>query len=105
MTKFGNFLWYTRIIFVYGNGDGYGFVWNWFNPLSWILSVLTLVAYVLLEGVINVKGSLHYIGFGMNPYFKSYPEELVWLKPGELSPKAQRRREELLKAGYNEDEI
>lgn len=70
---------WLRIARFYKNGNG--FVWNWFNPLSWIIAPIFFLTNVLLEGIIDTWKYRYEIGFGMDPYFKKHPDKLMWLKP------------------------
>jgi hypothetical protein len=72
-------LW-LRIAKFYKNGSGFGFVWNWFNPLSWFIAPIFFLTSVFLEGIIETWEYRHQIGFGIAPYFKKHPDRLVWLK-------------------------
>lgn len=62
----------------YHNGDGAGFIWNWFNPLSWIVSPLLFIIYIFVEGYPKTIKNKHDIGFGMDPYFVEHPDEIEW---------------------------
>jgi hypothetical protein len=72
-------LW-ARIFRFYKNGSGFGFVWNWINPLSWIFAPTIFLTSCVLYGTIETWKERHSIGFGIDPYFKSNPSKLVWVK-------------------------
>lgn len=42
MTKIGRILKACWMIRVYRDGDGFGFVWRWWNPLTWVVAPLAL---------------------------------------------------------------
>ncbi len=69
----------TYVIKVYKNGSSVGFVWRWWNPLSWVLFPLLCifsVLYVGIPGTIEDKAAL---GLGVDDYFKIFPEQLKWI--------------------------
>jgi hypothetical protein len=80
MKPLASFILWARICHFYKNGSGFGFVWNWFNPLSWIISPIIYLTSCIFYGTLDTWKYRHEIGFGMNPYFKKHPEKLVWLK-------------------------
>lgn len=80
MTPLGTALKFARVIRVYRNGDGYGFVWRWWNPLAWIIVPLMIAYAVLLQGVPETIRGKHDVGLGLSPWFIEHPERLEWLK-------------------------
>ena len=79
MTPVGRLLKFARVIRVYKNGDGHGFVWRWWNPLAWIAAPLLIIFAILAQGVPETLKERHYVGIGMNPWFVQHPERLEWL--------------------------
>lgn len=67
------------MIRVYRDGDGFGFVWRWWNPLAWIAAPLAFIVGVLVQGVPETLRYKHNLGFGMNPWFVENPERLEWI--------------------------
>lgn len=76
-------LW-SRMLKFYKDGSVFGFVWNWFNPLSWIFSPIMFLTGIFLYGMLETWKYRYQLGFGMNPYFKEHPEKLVWIKRTKL---------------------
>lgn len=76
---FGKFLYYSRIIRLYVDGDATGMLFNYWNPLSYPFILGFLLASILLFGIIETQKTLHRLGLKMNPYFISHPNELYWL--------------------------
>jgi hypothetical protein len=70
-----------RIAKFYKNGSGFGFVWNWFNPLSWLVAPILFLTNTILFGIIETWKYRHEVGIGLDPFFKKYPEKLEWVKP------------------------
>lgn len=79
MNKLGQMFYYLRVIRVYKNGDGFGFVWRWWNPVAWVFAPLLFVASAIMEGVPDTWTNRHNLGFKMDPYFVNHPEKLEWL--------------------------
>ena len=80
MRKITEFIIWLRVCRFYKNGNGFGFVWNWINPLSWIFAPIIFLTSCLLYGIIETWKEKHFIGFGMHPYFKNNPSKLIWVK-------------------------
>ena len=84
MTFVGRFLWNSRTIKIYHDGDCIGFVWNWINPLSWLFAAiivpLSVIFTVLMEGLKGVdKHFWAAVGVTMNPFFTRNPDKLRWI--------------------------
>lgn len=80
MTSTGKFLYYTKAAKFYYNGDGMGFRWRLWNPITWALLPPLIMLYIGLYGVVDLKKNKHDIGISMNPFFKKNPEQLNWFK-------------------------
>lgn len=78
LTWFGKLCCTLYMVNVYKDGDTYGFTWRWWNPLSWVAALGCFVLMVLVQGWPETMKYKHEIGFGLSPYFKENPEELVW---------------------------
>jgi hypothetical protein len=74
----GKVMYYTGAAKFYHNGDGSGFVWRYYNPVSWVFIILTIIASILLEGIPETFFRPFDLGFGMDPYFKKNPDQLKW---------------------------
>ena len=79
MNPFGKLLMMLYIVRVYRNGDGFSFVWRFWNPLSWVLAPIAFLGCAYSEGVPYTLEYKHEIGFGIDPYFIKHPEQLEWL--------------------------
>lgn len=79
MNKLGQMFYYLRVIRVYKNGDGFGFVWRWWNPVAWIFAPLLFLISAVLEGVPYTWAERYTLGFKLDPYFVDHPEQLEWL--------------------------
>ena len=80
MKPLAKFVLWSRICRFYKNGSGFGFVWNWINPLSWIIAPIIFLTHTILYGILETWKYRHNVGLGIDPYFKKHPEKLVWLK-------------------------
>lgn len=69
-----------KVAKVYRDGDGYGFVWRWWNPLSWIIAPIVFVVACGFDGIPQAWQGRSYLGFGMSQYFIKNPDKLEWLK-------------------------
>jgi len=79
LTSLGRFLYRGKIIRVYRDGDGHGFMWRWWNPLVWIAAPLAFAFVCLMQGIPEAIKYKHVAGFGMKPWFIDHPERLEWL--------------------------
>jgi len=79
MNKLGQMFYYLRVIRVYRNGDGFGFVWRWWNPVSWLFAPLLFALSAFFEGVPYTWKTKYNVGFGIDPYFIKHPEQLEWI--------------------------
>lgn len=79
MNKLGLLLYSMMVIRVYKDGDDFGFVWRWWNPLSWILAPLAFIGMVSYYGVPYTLNNTHEVGFKICPYFVENPQQLEWL--------------------------
>jgi hypothetical protein len=79
MNTLGKLFAYLRVIRVYKDGDTYGFVWRWWNPVAWLFAPLTFMAMSFFEGVPYTFKNRYEVGFGINPYFIDNPNEMKWL--------------------------
>lgn len=79
LNRLGRALKALRMIRVYKDGDGVGFVWRWWNPLTWIAFPSYFALAVLIQGLPETLRYKHYIGIGMKPWFIDHPERLEWL--------------------------
>ena len=79
MNTLGKIFAYLQVIRVYRNGDGFGFVWRWWNPVTWVFAPLLFAVAAFFEGVPATVENRHNIGFVMDPYFIDNPEQLEWI--------------------------
>lgn len=80
MKLLGKVIVWLHVCKFYKNGSGVGFVWNWFNPLSWIIAPIIFLTNVFLFGILETWKYRHEVGIGINPFFEKHPEKLVWMK-------------------------
>lgn len=80
MNTLGKIFAYLHVISVYRNGDTYGFVWHWWNPISWVFGPLAFIALAFFEGVPTAIKNKHDVGFGIDPYFVSNRDQLEWIR-------------------------
>lgn len=62
----------------YHNGDGAGFVWRWWHPLSWVLAPLFFLLHCGACGVPDAWRYRHETGLRMDPWFIKNPSHLEW---------------------------
>ncbi len=79
MTPLGRTLKALRMIRVYKDGSGHGFIWRWWNPLSWVMAPACFIFVVLMQGLPETLKYKHDVGFGMKPWFIENPDRLEWL--------------------------
>ena len=79
MTPLARFLKLARVIRIYRDGDGHGFVWRWWNPLTWLIAPLAIAFVILMQGIPQTITNKHDVGVGMKPWFVEHPERLEWL--------------------------
>ena len=72
------------LIRIYRNGDTFGFLWRWWNPLSFIAAGLTFLITALAVGFPAAWQDREYCGLVMSPYFERYPDKLTWMSWSEV---------------------
>jgi hypothetical protein len=79
LTKFAKLLVKLKAFRVYSlkssNKFG-GFLWNWLNPLSYILAPLMFTIQGFIEGFPEAWKNRHELGFRINPWYKD--KEIEW---------------------------
>lgn len=80
MNTLGKLFAYLRVIRVYRDGDTYGFVWRWWNPIAWFFAPIAMLLMAFFEGVPYTIANKHEVGFGIGPYFIRNPDQLEWLE-------------------------
>lgn len=80
MRPLAKFLYYTRAAKFYYDGDTLGFVWRFWNPISWVLLPLIVILYAVIVGVPQAYKDKNGMGIGINNYFKKHPDRLQWFK-------------------------
>lgn len=76
-------MYYLGIFKVYHNGDGYGVIGRYWNPLFWLQFIVLFFISTLLSGAIETWKEKHDLGLGIDPWFKEHPEELEYWFPGQ----------------------
>jgi hypothetical protein len=75
LSLFGKVLIQLKIVRAYHNGDTVGFVWRFWNPLSWMCIPVYILVYILIDGI--SKLTLSECLFTVEPFFKTHPFEWV----------------------------
>lgn len=75
----GKICYYLKIGRFYANGDGVGFIFNYWNPLSYPIMILNIVISIFLYGVFDTIRDRSGLGFCINPYFQKHPHLLYWI--------------------------
>lgn len=79
-SKLAMFLYYTKICHFYHNGDLAAYVFNYWNPLAWIVATILIVIYVLMAGIPELIKYPEDIGLRVSPYFKENNIPIEWIK-------------------------
>ncbi len=79
MTPLGRALKAAYMIRLYRDGYGHGFIWRWWNPLTWVVVPFVVLLVILIQGVPETLRHPHEIGFGIHPYFIENPDRLEWI--------------------------
>lgn len=80
LTNFIKLLRSFKVIYLYKDGDTFGFVWNWWNPISWFFVPILVILNIFLYGYTDTMKYKHELGIGMKPFFKENPDKLEWMK-------------------------
>lgn len=67
--RLAKFLYYTGTTKIYHNGDGLGFIWRWYHPLTWVLAPLFILITILLYGFLKSWNRRENLGLRIDPYF------------------------------------
>lgn len=78
ITPVGAFIRASKAGRFYHNGDGAGFVWRWWHPLSWVGAPLMFLALCIAEGVPCAWRWRQDAGLRLSPWFVMNPERLEW---------------------------
>lgn len=78
LTPLGRIVRRSRAARWYHDGDGAGFVWRWWHPITWIAAPSLLLASGLIYGFPEAWRSRHEVGLGMKPWFLQNPDRLTW---------------------------
>lgn len=87
LNSFTKLLIRLRMINAWCDGDGISFVWNWYNPLTYLMMpyvLLSLLLATILYGVKEVFSSFHDFGFVKSPYWKENQNEIIPITPKDL---------------------
>lgn len=76
LAPIGKVLYYGKFARFYKNGDGSSFIWNYWNPLSWPVILLAVIASILITGIPETFAYPHEIGLVINPYFAEFNEKV-----------------------------
>lgn len=77
LTTFAKIVIALRIIRTYNNHAGW--VWQYWNPLAWVMIPLTIVASILFSGIPETFRKPSDLGFGIDPFYINNPKyPLEW---------------------------
>ena len=71
LSKFGKVIKALRMASFWKDGDSSSFCWNWWNPLTWIVTPFILVIIIFLGGIEELLENRYNYGFGLSPYWKA----------------------------------
>ncbi len=72
----GYLLWWTGVCRVHEDGDGWAAVFRPWHPLTWVVFLVMIPICALVgEPIFEV------VPMRVNPYFREYPEKLIWWSP------------------------
>lgn len=73
----GRFLIRFAIVRTYNNHAG--LVWNYWNPLAWVIIPIAVIASILLLGIPETFRKPSDLGFGIDPFYINNPDyPLKW---------------------------
>ena len=78
-TIFGNVFHALAMTREYKDGDTFGFVWRWWNPLVYLVIPPIILFCILFAGIPETFRRPHELGFGVNPYFARNNIPLEWV--------------------------
>ena len=78
--KFALTLYHLRIGNFYYNGDAADMVFNYWNPLSWVLAIVAIIATILIAGIPELYNYPEHAGLRVSPFFKKNNYEVEWIK-------------------------
>lgn len=73
LTSFAKVLVKLKVFRIYslkGSNKIGGFLWNWYNPISWVLAPIGFACQVFMEGFPEAVKYKYELGFGINPFYK-----------------------------------
>ncbi len=75
--KLARILWWTGVLRLYADGDGWGPVFRWWHPLTWVLWIGLLPVCGIVGEKITETVPLRMT----TRWFWERPEEIVWWTP------------------------
>ena len=81
---FGRIFYYSKTFRFYKDGDTYGYLWNYLNPLSYIFILIFVpigfLVLLLAGGIPTVRESfMEDMGFTYRKYFRDNPDKIEFL--------------------------
>lgn len=71
---------YLRLAHIYKIPNyGYGFIWNWYNPIAWGFASGLLSYSLVYYGLKYVIEYPYEYGFRLPAYYRKHPEEIEWI--------------------------
>jgi hypothetical protein len=74
LSRIGRFLWMTGCVRIHRDGDGYGQVFHWWHPVSWITWLVMLPVCGIIGEKVNEQ-----VPFRLKPYWRERRDEIEWL--------------------------
>lgn len=78
LSKVGKLLILLRVVRAYHNGDGFSFVWRYWNPIAYVFIPLYIIVFILLEGIPKI--TLSDCLLTIEPFFKDHPGQFEWVE-------------------------
>lgn len=74
VTTLGRLLYLTGCIRFYRDGGGYGHLFRWWHPVSWVAWLMLLPVCGLIGEKVNEQ-----VPFRLSPYWRARRDEIEWL--------------------------
>lgn len=75
LSKFGKVIKALRMASFWKDGDSSSFCWNWWNPITLIITPFILLFIVFLGGIKELLDNRYDYGFGLSRYWKARKNE------------------------------
>ena len=75
LNKFGKAVKALGMASLWKDGDSSSFCWNWWHPLTWVVTPFLALTVVFFGGIKELKENHYNYGFGLSPYWKARKKE------------------------------